>query len=181
MPQPISEAARILGERIGIQRMKLACSHEEISHRAGMNVANFRQNRARAGQPEFPHYCAYRVSFGYRSCGSGCGNRCGVPSRSGGYVHRGRVRARASSAPAERRLSPSPPRLETHPPEVLFARPAKPAHDEHRASSEVMRRDHDVEALSRPRVDGAVAGIIPAPSRLRATPSRTSLLRLLRR
>jgi transcriptional regulator with XRE-family HTH domain len=52
-PQPISEAARILGERIPIRRMKLACSHEEISHLAGMNVSNFGKIERGLGNPNF--------------------------------------------------------------------------------------------------------------------------------
>jgi transcriptional regulator with XRE-family HTH domain len=51
MPQPISEAARILGERIRIRRIKLACSQEEISNLAGMNVSNFGKIERGLGNP----------------------------------------------------------------------------------------------------------------------------------
>ena len=51
MPQPISEAARILGERIRIRRTKLACSQEEISHLASMNVSNFGKIERGLGNP----------------------------------------------------------------------------------------------------------------------------------
>lgn len=51
MSQPISDAARILGERIRVRRMKLACSQEEISHLAGMNVSNFGKIERGLGNP----------------------------------------------------------------------------------------------------------------------------------
>lgn len=51
MPQPISEAARILGERIRIRRIKLACSQEEISNLSGMNVSNFGKIERGLGNP----------------------------------------------------------------------------------------------------------------------------------
>jgi len=53
MPQPISEAALILGERIRIRRTKLACSQEEISYLAGMNVSNFGKIERGLGNPNF--------------------------------------------------------------------------------------------------------------------------------
>lgn len=53
MPEPISEATRILGERIRIRRVKLACSQEEISHLAGMNLSNFGKIERGLGNPNF--------------------------------------------------------------------------------------------------------------------------------
>ena len=53
MPQPISEAARILGEWMRIRHTKLACSQEEISDLAGMNVSNFGKIERGLGAPNF--------------------------------------------------------------------------------------------------------------------------------
>jgi transcriptional regulator with XRE-family HTH domain len=53
MRQPISEATRILGERIRTRRMKLACSQEEIANLAGMNVSNFGKIECGLGNPNF--------------------------------------------------------------------------------------------------------------------------------
>ena len=53
MPQPISEAARILGEWMRIRRTKLACGQEEISDLAGMNVSNFGKIERGLGNPNF--------------------------------------------------------------------------------------------------------------------------------
>ena len=53
MPEPISEATRILGGRIRIRRVKLACSQEEIAHLAGMNVSNFGKIERGLGNPNF--------------------------------------------------------------------------------------------------------------------------------
>jgi transcriptional regulator with XRE-family HTH domain len=51
MPQPISDAARILGERIRERRIALACSQEEIAHLAGMNVSNYGKIERGLGNP----------------------------------------------------------------------------------------------------------------------------------
>ncbi|MHC5797021.1 helix-turn-helix domain-containing protein [Lacisediminihabitans sp. FW035] len=53
MSQPISEATRILGERIRTRRLKLACSQEEIANLAGMNVSNFGKIERGLGNPNF--------------------------------------------------------------------------------------------------------------------------------
>lgn len=53
MPQPISDAARILGERIRERRQKLACSQEEIALLAGMNVSNYGKIERGLGNPNF--------------------------------------------------------------------------------------------------------------------------------
>jgi transcriptional regulator with XRE-family HTH domain len=53
MPQPISDAARILGERIRDRRVKLSCSQEEIANLAGMNVSNYGKIERGLGNPNF--------------------------------------------------------------------------------------------------------------------------------
>jgi transcriptional regulator with XRE-family HTH domain len=53
MSQPISDAARILGERIRDRRLVLACSQEEIAHLAGMNVSNYGKIERGLGNPNF--------------------------------------------------------------------------------------------------------------------------------
>ena len=41
MTTPLSDASRVLGERLRDQRLKLGVSQEEIAHLAGLNVSNF--------------------------------------------------------------------------------------------------------------------------------------------
>jgi transcriptional regulator with XRE-family HTH domain len=41
MPQPISDAARILGERVRDARIRFALSQDDIANLAGMNVSNY--------------------------------------------------------------------------------------------------------------------------------------------
>jgi transcriptional regulator with XRE-family HTH domain len=53
MSQPISDAARILGERIRERRQKLACSQEDIALLAGMNVSNYGKIERGLGNPNF--------------------------------------------------------------------------------------------------------------------------------
>jgi transcriptional regulator with XRE-family HTH domain len=53
MSSPISDAARILGERIRERRLALGCSQEDISHLAGMNVSNFGKIERGLGNPNF--------------------------------------------------------------------------------------------------------------------------------
>jgi transcriptional regulator with XRE-family HTH domain len=53
MSQPISNAARILGERIRDRRTTLALSQEEIANLAGMNVSNFGKIERGLGNPNF--------------------------------------------------------------------------------------------------------------------------------
>jgi transcriptional regulator with XRE-family HTH domain len=53
MPQPISEAAQILGDRIKDRRTKLALSQEEVAHLAGMNVSNYGKIERGLGNPNF--------------------------------------------------------------------------------------------------------------------------------
>ncbi|HEY0261129.1 MAG TPA: helix-turn-helix transcriptional regulator [Lacisediminihabitans sp.] len=53
MSQPISDAARILGQRIRDRRIKLSCSQEEIAHLAGMNVSNYGKIERGLGNPNF--------------------------------------------------------------------------------------------------------------------------------
>ena len=53
VPEPFSEAARQLGERIRIRRIALACSQEEIAHLAGMNVSNYGKIERGLGNPNF--------------------------------------------------------------------------------------------------------------------------------
>ncbi|MCU1524738.1 MAG: hypothetical protein JWO18_1632 [Microbacteriaceae bacterium] len=53
MSEPISDAARILGERIRDRRNKLALSQEEIANLAGMNVSNYGKIERGLGNPNF--------------------------------------------------------------------------------------------------------------------------------
>ena|ERR1700712_5731627 len=41
MAQPISDAARIVGERVRDARLKFALSQDDIANLAGMNVSNY--------------------------------------------------------------------------------------------------------------------------------------------
>ncbi len=53
MGEPLSDAARTLGERIRNQRNRLALSQEEIAHLAGMNVSNYGKIERGLGNPNF--------------------------------------------------------------------------------------------------------------------------------
>jgi transcriptional regulator with XRE-family HTH domain len=53
MPEPQSEASRLLGERLRARRLKNACSQEEIANLAGMNVSNYGKIERGLGNPEF--------------------------------------------------------------------------------------------------------------------------------
>ncbi|HEX4442829.1 MAG TPA: helix-turn-helix transcriptional regulator [Galbitalea sp.] len=53
MPEPHSEASRLLGERLRALRLKTACSQEEIANLAGMNVSNYGKMERGSGNPEF--------------------------------------------------------------------------------------------------------------------------------
>jgi len=53
MVQPISEAARILGERIRARRNTLGSSQEEIALLADMNVSNYGKIERGLGNPNF--------------------------------------------------------------------------------------------------------------------------------
>ncbi len=53
MSQPISEAARIMGERVRDQRTRLALSQEDVAHLAGMNVSNYGKIERGLGNPSF--------------------------------------------------------------------------------------------------------------------------------
>lgn len=53
MSEPISDAARILGERLRDRRNKLALSQEEIANLAGMNVSNYGKIERGIGNPNF--------------------------------------------------------------------------------------------------------------------------------
>jgi transcriptional regulator with XRE-family HTH domain len=53
MPEPLSEAARLLGDRLRTLRLKAACSQEEIANLAGMNVSNYGKIERGLGNPEF--------------------------------------------------------------------------------------------------------------------------------
>lgn len=53
MTEPISDAAKILGERIRDRRTKLAVSQEEVANLAGMNVSNYGKIERGLGNPNF--------------------------------------------------------------------------------------------------------------------------------
>ncbi|MCU1558985.1 MAG: family transcriptional regulator [Microbacteriaceae bacterium] len=53
MSEPISDAARVLGDRIRDRRTKLALSQEEIANLAGMNVSNYGKIERGLGNPNF--------------------------------------------------------------------------------------------------------------------------------
>ncbi len=52
MPKPVSEAARLLGERLRDLRLKAACSQEEVANLANMNVSNYGKIERGLGNPE---------------------------------------------------------------------------------------------------------------------------------
>jgi transcriptional regulator with XRE-family HTH domain len=50
--EPVSEASRLLGDRLRELRLKLACSQEEIANLASMNVSNYGKIERGLGNPE---------------------------------------------------------------------------------------------------------------------------------
>ncbi len=53
MPEPLSDAARILGERIREQRLTFALSQDDIANLAGMNVSNYGKIERGLSNPTF--------------------------------------------------------------------------------------------------------------------------------
>jgi transcriptional regulator with XRE-family HTH domain len=53
MPQPLSEAARILGERVREQRLTFAISQDDVANLAGMNVSNYGKIERGLSNPTF--------------------------------------------------------------------------------------------------------------------------------
>ncbi|GAA4266939.1 helix-turn-helix transcriptional regulator [Frondihabitans peucedani] len=51
MPQPSSEAARLFGERVRDERLRLGLSQDEVAHLAGMNVSNYGKIERGIGNP----------------------------------------------------------------------------------------------------------------------------------
>jgi transcriptional regulator with XRE-family HTH domain len=51
MPQPSSEAARLFGERVRAERLRLGLSQDEVAHLAGMNVSNYGKIERGIGNP----------------------------------------------------------------------------------------------------------------------------------
>jgi transcriptional regulator with XRE-family HTH domain len=51
MPQPTSEAARLFGERVRGERLRLGLSQDEVAHLAGMNVSNYGKIERGIGNP----------------------------------------------------------------------------------------------------------------------------------
>lgn len=51
MPEPSSAAARLFGERIRDQRLRLGLSQDEVAHLAGMNVSNYGKIERGVGNP----------------------------------------------------------------------------------------------------------------------------------
>ncbi|BDZ49870.1 hypothetical protein GCM10025867_21110 [Frondihabitans sucicola] len=51
MPQPTSEAARLFGERVRAERLRLGLSQDEVAHLAGMNVSNYGKIERGIGNP----------------------------------------------------------------------------------------------------------------------------------
>jgi hypothetical protein len=62
MPAPVSEASRLLGERLRAARLRAACSQDEIANLAGMNVANYGKIERGLGNPSSTRW------FGSRPC-----------------------------------------------------------------------------------------------------------------
>ena len=60
MPQPISEAARLLGERIRDQRIALAISQDDVANLAGINVTNYGKIERGLSNPAF--YTILRIA-----------------------------------------------------------------------------------------------------------------------
>lgn len=53
MPQPLSDAARILGDRIRDRRLKFALSQDDVANLAGMNVSNYGKIERGLSNPTF--------------------------------------------------------------------------------------------------------------------------------
>jgi transcriptional regulator with XRE-family HTH domain len=53
MPEPISDAARILGERIRQVRLRLAISQDDVANLAEMNVSNYGKIERGLSNPRF--------------------------------------------------------------------------------------------------------------------------------
>lgn len=51
MPEPSSEAARVLGSRIRDERLRLGLSQDDIANLAGMNVSNYGKIERGIGNP----------------------------------------------------------------------------------------------------------------------------------
>lgn len=51
MPEPLSEAARVMGERLRVERIRIGASQEDIAHLAGMNVSNYGKIERGLGNP----------------------------------------------------------------------------------------------------------------------------------
>jgi transcriptional regulator with XRE-family HTH domain len=67
MAEPLSDASRVLGERLRDQRLKLGLSQEDIAHLAGLNVSNFGKIERGAEQPDAAHARARRIRSRHRS------------------------------------------------------------------------------------------------------------------
>jgi len=53
MPQPLSDATRVLGERVKNQRRLIALSQDDVAHLAGMNVSNYGKIERGLSNPTF--------------------------------------------------------------------------------------------------------------------------------
>ncbi|GAA4670577.1 helix-turn-helix domain-containing protein [Frondihabitans cladoniiphilus] len=51
MPDPTSAAARLFGERVRTERLRLGLSQDEVAHLAGMNVSNYGKIERGIGNP----------------------------------------------------------------------------------------------------------------------------------
>lgn len=53
MPKPLSDAARVLGERIRAERQKLGVSQDDVANLAGINVSNYGKIERGLSNPTF--------------------------------------------------------------------------------------------------------------------------------
>ncbi|MDY7528507.1 MULTISPECIES: helix-turn-helix domain-containing protein [Cryobacterium] len=53
MPEPKSEASRLLGLRLRQRRTELELNQESVAHRAGLNVSNYARIDRGTGNPTF--------------------------------------------------------------------------------------------------------------------------------
>lgn len=53
MPKPLSEAARILGERVRQHRLKFALSQDDVANLAGLNISNYGKIERGLSNPTF--------------------------------------------------------------------------------------------------------------------------------
>lgn len=53
MPEPSSEASRILGDRLRRRRRQLSLNQETVAHLAGLNVSNYARIDRGHGNPTF--------------------------------------------------------------------------------------------------------------------------------